>query len=229
MESAYQLSAADASADARAEFLAKTYAHLAGAVFAFVALEAVLVNTGFGISLAISMSQSWFIVLGLFIFAGWIANKWAHSGQSTTMQYAGLGLYVVAEALIFLPLMAYASMFRPDAIAPAAVLTLMVFGGLTAYVFITKANFNWLGGGLAIFGCVAMGLIVCAMLFKGLTLGTWFAALLVLFAGACILFSTSKIMREYPVGGHVGASLSLFASLALMFYYIMWIFMAGDD
>ena len=66
-----------------------------------------------------------------FMGASWLAQTWAQSDSSPGMQYMGLGLYVVAEAIIFLPLLIVAERFMPQAIPTAGILTLAVFGGLT--------------------------------------------------------------------------------------------------
>ena len=100
----------------RAEFIRKTYAHLAGAIAAFAVLEWVLLQIPVFQKLAMTMATSgsgWLIVLGLFMVASIIANKWAMSNTSVQKQYMGLGLYVVAEALIFLPLIYMANAYFP--------------------------------------------------------------------------------------------------------------------
>ncbi len=140
--------AADAPADARAGFITKTYVHLAGAVAAFVALEAVLLNTP-GIeglvNTMIGGRFSWLIVLGAFMLVSYVAQSWAQSAVSLAKQYAGLALFVVAEAIIFVPLLYIAQNFAPPGVIPiAALLTLVLFGGLTAIVFITRNDFSFL-------------------------------------------------------------------------------------
>ncbi len=100
--------AAQAAADARADFLTKTYLHLAGAIALFIGLEAVLLNLP-GIEglvvLMIGHQFSWLVVLGLFMVVSYVADKWASTPTSIGMQYAGLGLYVLAQAIIFVPLL----------------------------------------------------------------------------------------------------------------------------
>src|SRR5216110_584350 len=142
MEYGYPTVAARAEPSARAMFIRRTYGHLAGAILAFVALEAVLIKAGFD-QVALGMLQgqgqlAWLVVLGAFMFASWLANRWAHSDVSAGLQYMGLGLYVVAEAAIFLPLLGYARQTDPGAIPTAGILTLAVFAGLTAAVFVTR-------------------------------------------------------------------------------------------
>jgi FtsH-binding integral membrane protein len=48
------------------------------------------------------------------------------------------------------------------------------------------------------------------------------------FAGAAILYDTSNIMRNYPEDRYVAAALELFASIALMFWYVLRLFMSRD-
>ena len=48
------------------------------------------------------------------------------------------------------------------------------------------------------------------------------------FAGAAVLYDTSNILRHYPVDRHVAAALDLFGSIALMFWYVLRLFLARD-
>jgi FtsH-binding integral membrane protein len=49
---------------------------------------------------------------------------------------------------------------------------------------------------------------------------------MVLFAGAAILYSTSNVFLHYRTDQYVAASLSLFASIALLFWYILRILLS---
>ncbi|MCY1081367.1 Bax inhibitor-1/YccA family protein [Archangium lansingense] len=221
--------AAEAPASERATFIRKTYLHLGGAVLAFIAVEAALLNSPLAQPLVQTMlggRMSWLIVLGAFMLVGWVADRWARSATSPAMQYLGLGLYVVAEAIIMLPLLYVAAYFSkdPNIIAKAGVLTGLVFVGLTGTVFLTKRDFSWLRPALMIAGFAALGLIVVSLIF-GFTLGTLFAAVMVVVAAGYILYYTSNVLHHYPVGSHVAAALALFSSVALLFWYILRIFM----
>ena len=223
---------ASSDVDTRAAFIRKTYAHLAGAILAFVAVEAALMSipgihdTVFGV-LGVS-KYSWLIVLGAFMAVSWLANKWAHSSTSLGMQYTGLALYVVAEAVIFLPLLLIASQMTGDGnlIGKAGIITLAMFGGLTLVAFTTKKDFSFLGGILKIGFFIALGLIVASFFFQGLSLGIWFSGAMVLLASGSILYSTSNIIHHYQPTQYVAASLGLFASVALLFWYVLRILMA---
>ena len=179
-------------------------------------------------------SFSWLIVLGAFMLASSVANKWAMSGASKTTQYMGLGLYVVAQAIIMLPLLLMA--FRmtggtADLITEAGIITAGLVVGITFIAFTTKKDFSFLGGFLKIVGFIAMGLIVASFFVESLSLGLWFSAAMVVFAGAAILHQTSNIIHHYRPDEHVAASLGLFASVALLFWYVLQVLMslAGRD
>jgi len=220
----------DQPEETRASFIRKTYAHLAGAVAVFAFLEMLMQSMGFG-EVALRMIGtsrfSWLLVMVAFMAVSWIANKWALSSVSSTTQYLGLGLYVLAEAVIFLPLIAVAKSFDNNVIGQAAVVTIALVMGLSAMAFTLKKDFSFLGGMLRVGGFVMIGLIV-ASAFLPITLGFWFAAIGAIFAAGCILYDTSNIMYHYRPGQHVAASLSLFASVALMFWYVLRLFMSRD-
>jgi FtsH-binding integral membrane protein len=229
----YGNSAADAAPQERARFIRKTYLHLAGAILAFVGLEYVLFSSGIANQIAATMLGgrfSWFIVLALFMGVSFLANWWANSSTSKAMQYLGLALYIVAEAVIFIPLLFIVANFGGggETIVKAGIVSLGLFAGLTAVVLVTKKDFSFLGSILTIGGFIALGFIGASLLF-GFSLGSLFAFLMVGFAATAILYSTSNVLHQYHPTQHVAASLSLFASVALLFWYILQIFMSSDD
>lgn len=223
--------AALAEEDARIGFIRRTYLHLAGAVLAFVAIEAVVFNvipqqTLIGMVMGIGASRwTWLLVLGAFMAVSWLARSWAQSGASVGLQYAGLGLYVVAQAAIFVPLLTMALYFsESDVLSSSALITLLVFGGLTATVLLTKADFSFLRMYLALGGLAALGFIIAGMAF-GFDPGLYFSLAMVVLASGYILFDTSNVLHQYRTDQHVAASLALFASVALLFWYVLQIMM----
>ncbi len=218
--------------EAKAGFVRRTYGHLAAAIAAFALIEAQLISMGWGeqaMALLATSKWSWLIVLGAFMGVGMLANKWAHSGASRELQYAGLGLYVVAEAIIFLPLIYMAQLVAPGVIQNAAIITAALVTGITLTVFTTRKDFSFIGPALAIGGVVAMGIIIAAIVF-GFQLGMFFSAVMIVFAAGCVLYSTSNVLHTYHEDQHVAASLALFASIALMFWYVVQFLLAfGDD
>ena len=222
--------AAMAAEDERASFITKTYLNLFGAIGAFIAIEAVLLSSPLAPKMMELLSQSrysWLIVLGAFMGVSWIANSWANSAVSLGKQYMGLGLYVVAEAIIFLPLIYYAQQIKPDAIPAAAITTLGLFGILTLVVFITRKDFSFLRTILMFGGFAALGLIACGILFN-FDLGPIFTYAMIAFACSYILYDTSNVLHHYRTTQYVAAALALFASVALLFWYILQLFMSRD-
>jgi FtsH-binding integral membrane protein len=220
---------AKAQPQERAEFIRKTYTHLAGAVGAFILLEFVLFQTGIAEVFAgfvMASRFSWLAILGGFALLGWLSRELSARADSIQLQYTGLGLYVVGEALLFTPIIYIAANFAdPTAIPTAGILTLLLFGGLTAIAFTTGKDFTFLGGVLKIGGFIALGLIICSAIF-GFTLGLFFSVIMVGFAACAILYDTSKVMNYYNPNQYVAASLELFASVALLFWYILQIVMS---
>jgi len=224
-----------AHASERADFIRRTYSHLAGAILAFAGLEALLFwalgkpGQDEVLRTLATTPYSWLIVLAAFMGVGYLADYWARSQTSRAMQYLGLGIYVVAEALIFLPLLILASRLTdPNVIPTAGVLTLAVFGGLTLAAFTTKKDFSFLGPIVSVLSFVALGFIVLAVLLpQFLTLGAWFAFAMVALMSAVILYQTSQVMYHYRPDQHVAAALGLFASVATLFWYILQIVMSS--
>ena len=223
--------AASAIADERSAFITKTYLHLLGAIGLFVVLEGFLLGLpGIDglIRLMLGTRFSWLIVLGLFIVVSRVAESWAQSAVNPFTQYLGLGLYVVAEAVIFVPLMYFARLKDPQIIVSAAGATCGLTVLLTAVVFITRKDFSFLRTVLWFGGLASLGLIVVAMVFQ-FALGPIFTYAMIALACGYVLFHTSNVLHHYRIGQHVAAALALFASVALLFWYVLQLFMSRRD
>ncbi|MFD0700552.1 Bax inhibitor-1/YccA family protein [Myroides pelagicus] len=226
----YATPVADESDAVRAQFYKKTYANLALGVLMFIVFELVLLNTPVVVngmmSFILSGKYSWLIVLGAFMGVTWFAQSLAYNSASKPKQYAGYALYVLAQAFIFVPLlvMAMAQTGDTSLISQAGILTLALFGGLTGVVFGSNANFSFLRSVMIIGSFLALGVIVAGMLF-GFELGLWFSLAMVGLASISILYNTWQIKNEFAADQYVAAALSLFASLMLLFWYILRILM----
>ena len=213
---------------ARAAFITRTYMHLLGAVLAFTCIEWFLFSSGIAWTMAQAMlSTSWLLVLGGFMLVSWIASRAAHRARSIGAQYAALAGFVVAEAIIFVPLLAIAFIKAPGAVQSAATVTGIGFAGLTAVAFLSRKDFSFLGALLRWVGVVALVAIVAGVVF-GFELGTWFSVGMIAFAGAAILYDTSNVIHHFPTDRHVAAALQLFASVALMLWYVLRLFLSRD-
>jgi hypothetical protein len=202
--------------------------HLVGAILAFTGIEIALFQNGYAEQITGLLLQNWMLTLGAFIVLGWIGSSFAARAESRAAQYFGLAFYVVAEALIFVPMLYIANQTAPGVIESAAQVTILGFLGLTLIVFVTRKDFSFLRSVLMWGGVVALLLIFGSLLF-GAHLGTWFSVGMIALAGASILYDTSEILHHYPTDRHVGAALHLFASVALLFWYVLRLFLSSND
>ncbi len=211
---------------AQVQFYRKTYSHVAWAVLLFILVEALFFQVPAIVNFAFSLAEgwTWLLLLGGFMWATRKAESMAMGTTDRNTQYAALALFVVAEAFIFIPLIGIALMIAQESgaelINQAAVITLALFGGLSATVLMTKKDFSFLRTGLTIGFFIAMGLIIAGTLF-GFDLGLWFSVGMVALAAGAILYQTSQMVHKYNQDQYVAASLGLFGSLMLLFWYVL--------
>ena len=223
--SAFSLPEAD-----RAAFIRRTYAHLAGAVAAFIAFEALLFMSGAAAKLMPLMlggKWSWLLVLGAFMLVSHIAERWASSTTKRSTQYLGLGLFVIAEAILFVPLIGMVIVRDPSVLAKGLLITTGLFLGLTWVATATRKDFSFLGGFLKIALMVAFATIIASILF-GFSLGTFFCLIMVALVGGCILYQTSNVLHHYHTDQHVSAALALFSSFATLLWYVFRLLSARE-
>jgi FtsH-binding integral membrane protein len=212
---------AQASAEERSIFLRRVYQHVAGALALFIILEAILQALPFSTRVAEQMNGAWLLVILGFWVVSWISSRWTEPNLPLSQQYLGLGLFTVAEAIIFMPLIAYVRLYEDDNVLPTAgVLTAALAVGLTLIALDSRTNFSMLRGALFILTPVAIGLILASILF-GVGLGGWFSLLMIGIAGASILYKTDEISRTSRTDGYVSAALMLFASFMLLLWYVI--------
>lgn len=205
----------------RSQFINRTYTHLLGAILLFAGIEYALFQSPYAEPLAIIMlTHSWLAVLGAFIIVSWGASHVAHKVESKAGQYAALGIFVLAEAIIFVPMFYLASVVDPAIIKTSVGVTLGAFVALTAVAMFSGRDFTFLRSFLIWTGLIALGTIGLGLAI-GFNLGTYFSMGMIGFAGASILYDTSKILKVYPEDRYVAAALELFASIALMLWYVM--------
>ncbi len=216
-----------ATVEDRSAFIWRCYAHVAMGILAFAAILTYLVSSGLAYAIAPTMVQYWWATLGAFMLTSWGASHLAHKIESKPMQYAAYAVLVVAQALIFSPMIIVAMAMQPGIIESAAWVTLLGVGGLIATAMITRKDFSFLRG-LLVWGFVLAAVGIFSSLIFGFELGTWFSVAMIGFAGAAVLYDTSNILHHYPQDRYVAAAMALFASIALMFWYILRLFMSRE-
>lgn len=219
------------SDEAKVAFYKKTYSHVAGGVLAFFIVEYLLLQSTALVDFMLSMTQGWrwLIMLGGFMFMTNYAESTALKTQDKNKHYMAYGLYILAEAIIFIPIIYIAIMYSGgmELLNQAAIVTLSLFGGITAVVFVTKKDFSFLRSILTVGFFIALGLIIAGTLF-GFDLGLWFSVGMCVLAAGAILYQTSNLVNKYTNEQYIPAAIGLFASLMLLFWYVLRIFMSRD-
>jgi uncharacterized protein len=223
--------AAYAPENARLGFIRRTYLHLAISVAALVGIEAFLINSELGLEVLKAMygnKMSLLVVMAIFIGGGFLARYMARADSGVAIKYLGLALYIAIWAVMLTPIL-YVATHSPKfggmaVVNQAALLTLIVFGGLTLTVMVTKADFSGIGPYLFAASWAIFAVILAGILF-GFGLGLWISFLCIALAAGYILYDTSNILHHYRTDEHVAASLELFADVALLFYHILRVLM----
>jgi FtsH-binding integral membrane protein len=218
-----------AGIDSRSVFITRTYSHVVGGILGFVLVELALFESGLAADIArFMLGFNWLLIMGAFMLTGWLATRTAQTSSSLGMQYFAYAMYVIAEALIFVPLLYIADARAPGAIDSATLITVLGAGGLMFVAHRTRKDFTFLRAILMWGGVLALIAIIGAVVF-GFQLGTWFSVAMIGFAGAAVLYDTSNIIHQYPEDRYVSAAMQLFASIALMFWYALRLVMGNRN
>lgn len=211
-------------------FYKQTYMHLALALMSTVILEYLFLSSTMAESiLSMMMGSSYWITIILFFGATWLGQSLAYS-QDRTKQYLGLGLYVLAYSVLFVPVIYITGQtLGTQIIQEAAIITTALFAGLTLVAFTTKKDFSFLGGALKIGSFIILGIIVASFFSPALTSSLLWVGFVILFMGGLILYQTSQIRYKYPTNMYVGAAASLYGSFMTLFLYILRLLSALRD
>ena len=128
--------------------------------------------------------------------------------------------FILVEAILFLPLLLIAEARMPGVLPDAACIALSGVAGLTAIAVVMRKDFSFFGSMWLWVGITILLLIINVLLF-GFERSTWFSATMITVAGGLILRDTSRIVRYYREDHYVAAAVELFASFALLFWYLL--------
>ncbi|GGI03997.1 Bax inhibitor-1/YccA family protein [Egicoccus halophilus] len=223
---------AQQSVDVRADFMRGVYTNLVLGIVAFIGISFVLLSDVLfatppaAVIYELVVGTNWLLILGGFMLVSWLASRLSVSARTPGQQWAGYGLLVLANALLFAtPL--YIATQRPElqgTVGTAALLSVLAFGGLSLVAVRSSKDFSFLGTLLKWGGILALVAIVAGVL-TGSGLGTLFVVAMIGFAGGAILYDTQKIYRSFPPGTEVIAAMHLFSSIALLFWYVLQLLM----
>ncbi|WP_299119857.1 Bax inhibitor-1 family protein [uncultured Tenacibaculum sp.] len=215
----------------RVAFYKKTYAHVGGGILLFIVFEYLFLQSASIVEFTLSMTQGykWLLLLGGFMLITSYAESTALKTSDKNLQYLAYSIYIFAQAFIFIPLIYIAITYTNslDLIKQAGIVTLGLFTGISSIVFITKKDFSFIRAGLTVGFFIAIGLIIAGALF-GFNLGLWFSVGMCVLAAGSILYQTSNLVHKFSTDDYIPAALGLFASLMLLFWYVLQIFMSRD-
>lgn len=222
------------TSDVRLQFIRRVYVHLGLAILALMAIELVIF-TFFAEQLGaivVPLMTGWtpLLFFGAFFFVTSAADRWARTSTDKSMQYLAFFVYVIAEAIFLVPLLWMANSFFPGAIQTAGIVTGAIFTGLTVSVFVTRVDFSFLRTYLVIGSFAALGMILAGFFIPqigSMMGGVVFPGIMIMLACGYILYDTSRIMQHYHTEQYVAASLALFASVVLLFWYVLRLIMAA--
>lgn len=210
---------AQASGEVRLEFLRKTYSLFLAGIICSMLVGALTLRTPALLMAAYGVLTNPLIALVLIVGGSFGARA---VSRIEGVNYAALFGFTGLLGWIITPLLYMYEARQPGIVTQAAIMTSLTFGALTAYVFVSKKDFNFLGGMLfvGIIGLVLGGLV---NLFFFHSLGAsyfmaWFT--LLLFSGF-VLYDTSNIMNRTDSRGYCSAALELYLDFFNMFLAIL--------
>lgn len=222
----HTIAAAADSADARATFLQKTYTLLMLGVAVFAGTLWASANVPAVQELAIGLYRMGWLVMMLILFGVFYGVRaLATKYPINLVAYFGLAFFF---GLLLAPMVLSVAAVKPDVLTQAVIVTLLVFSGLTAYVFVSGKDFSFMGGALSIGVMAMIGILLAGWLF-GFDLGLWFGVLGVVVYAGFVLYDTSRVLHHYPVTAHVPAAIELFTSLVMLFQYVLYLLMSLNN
>jgi len=224
----------DATAEERAIFYRKTYLTAAFSFIAWMGIIYYLFTSGLAYNILNAMGWvSWLVVLGLFALTSFVGSKLTLS-ESRGAQFTGLAIYIVAYAVIFVPLIAYAAAFAGDfysafdrILKPAFIATGAIFAALTATVFLSNKDFSFLRSFVMFGSFAAIGAIIIFTL-MGINPGSLFSIAMIVLMSGTILYETHQIKKEARPDQYIGAGAMIFASFMVLMWYVISLFMDND-
>lgn len=205
--------------EARLGFIRKVYAlFFVGILVASGAVFLGLSNTSIG---AFARTQTGSIVFYVLAIVSMIA---AYFGRHVKpLNFILLYLMCAFDGLSIANLLALIMVANlGHTLGQAFVMTAGVFGGLTAYVFISKKDFSFLGGFLTV-GLFILILASLVFVFMPESRGLGFVIAVggVFLMSGFIVYDTSNILHHYDESEYIDAAIQLFIDFFLMFIYIL--------
>lgn len=201
----------------RLSFLRRTYAlFLVGLFVTGIGAFLALTNETLLTLVLDHMLIALLLQIGLIIGAGVLRNR---APWNSVVYFAFTLLTGIILAPIILAYTYESGSF--GVVIQAFVITASIFIGLSVFVFISRKDFSFLGGGLMIALFTLIGLGIVNIFLRTEVLGLFFASLAAIVFSGFILYDTSRLLRYAGQMSPVSAALSLYLDFYNLFLAIL--------
>lgn len=135
-------------------------------------------------------------------------------------------IFTFIEGIWLAPFLAITEQNAPGAVVSAAGLTILAFGGLTAYAALSRRDFSAWGSFFTIGLFVLFGAILINMFVASAAAGVWISGIGVLIFSGLLVFDTWRLLRsgQYGQDDYVIAAVQIYLDLLNMFVFLLSIF-----
>jgi len=212
------------SAESQLNFIRKTYVLFMAGILTAVVSGGLCLTVEPIFDMAVMVLKMPILAIGLIIGGSIAAQAMA---RVEGLNYLALFGFTALMGFLFAPIIA---MYAPGVVGQAGFLTCVIFGSLTAYVFVTRKNFSFMGGMLFI-GMIGMVLagIGNALFFKSNMMSYWISWFVLFLSSGYVLYQTSNLIHEYRENEYCAAALGLFISFFNIFMSLLNILGGSRD
>ncbi len=213
--------AAEAPLSERLAFLRKIYGLLSISIFLAAGAAWMTINNEAFLQIVISNQILFFVAeIGAIFFTMWARKK-------ETLGLVALYSFTILTGIVTTPVLL---LYTGSTITNAAVLTGIIFAGLSFYTITSKKDFSFLGGMLTA-GLLIMivGGLLNAFIFKSSAGAFMMSSVGVFLFSGFILYDTSRILRQYPTDEYISATLSLYLDILNLFLMLLHLLGGSRD
>lgn len=206
--------AADSPLAERMSFIRKVYGLFFLGIMTSIGGVALSLATGMYIFVIRNFWISFFILIGA-VFA--VSAVRLVKGVNILALLA----FTTLEGILVSPFILYVLGKNPTSLLTAGGLTTLAFGGLTAYVFITRKDFSFLGGFLWTGFFVLFGACLLGILLGSSVISLAVSSVAIFLFSGFILYDTSNIIHRLPTNEYVAGALDLFLDFFNIFMSLL--------
>jgi modulator of FtsH protease len=217
--------AIERAGEARLTYIRKVYAYFGLGIVGGIAGALISMNTSLVFFVGNSPIIGFLVLIGMSIFA-------AKSSTHPTRAVPTLVAFTFVSGVIFSPTFyAISHHYIPgtgvETIYDALFMTSLVFGALTAYVFITKKDFSYMGASLMIGLFLVIGVSVVNLFIQSSNMSIAVAAVTVVLFSGFILFDTSRILKNANTIPPTLGALNLYLDFLNLFMALLQLLTGG--